>query len=239
MLVARAWGWWDGRHGPGSSHIPAGAVYARPLGGVAQRLEQASYTRHVGGSNPPSPTTSAVGLRRAPNRSGHAREQHAGGSRRVDRVGRAGGQVGREDRLRACGSARSCPGSAGGPVPRSFCRTQSQASGYSKPLRPPGGARRAGASRAGARRALAVGTRAAPASRSPHAESDDAIALLDDRARSQRGNDPPPPSASTDEAEQERADEDAKARVGSLVHRDLLPVTGPGVSLRQTVKCVW
>ena len=93
-----------------------------------------------------------------------------------------------------------CPESAGGPVPRSFCRTQSQASGYSKPLRPPGGARRAGASRAGARRALAVGTRAAPASRSPHAESDDAIALLDDRARSQRGNDPPPPSASTDAA---------------------------------------
>ncbi len=41
-----------------------GPVYARGTGspgtrgGVAQRLEQASYTRHVGGSNPPSPTTS-------------------------------------------------------------------------------------------------------------------------------------------------------------------------------------
>ena len=48
-----------------------------------------------------------------------------------------------------------------------------------------------------------------------------------------------PLRGSKNEAEQEGADEDAKARVGSLVHRDLLPVTGPGVSLRQTVKCVW
>ncbi len=39
----------------------AGLSSRRPAlgGGVAQRLEQGSYTAHVGGSNPPSPTTSS------------------------------------------------------------------------------------------------------------------------------------------------------------------------------------